>query len=519
MFELDEVVRDNQLARCPFAKSGRADLLLHERHPALVEDIEEERQVRVKAMAYKVTVRDDDRKLSSSFKTKFGSLDDSAAGSPLFDKTRRQSKSARNEPFSPDLRPKNSRADLIFDMEEEESSIASPSPSPRPIDPSLRDELDQLPSLEETYSHGKGKQAMKSQTPVAKSPLVNMTPGTTPANGTSDARRISNGGTPWAQAPLSTARLDLKDIMAESKPAHSALSAGLAAQKNQSAKFTPQKMTQKEKKKFMQQQADEQARQEALAASKPQAAWTQVAEKKSSPWLPTPSAPKTSIKETLMPATKSTLAPPVGKHLAAAEASTLPIHRRAASPDTRFSGQGRSGSTTPRDNPIKSNGGSASAKSIPTQSSSPSQASRQDPKPLVPHSKSYIQKPQKQPDNMVGVALADIIRQEQREQESVKEAAAKRNLEEIQQEQAFQEWWDAESRRIQEEEARRQNREKSKDEKKGSSHRRGRGGKPRGGPPGKDQANTAPPTAEGAGGPSSRGRGKNRRGGKATTAA
>lgn len=519
MFELDEVVRDNQLARCPFAKSGRADLLLHERHPALVEDIEEERQVRVKAMAYKVTVREDDRKLSSSFKTKFGSLDDSAAGSPLFDKTRRQSKSARNEPFSPDLRPKNSRADLIFDMEEEESSIASPSPSPRPIDPSLRDELDQLPSLEETYSHGKGKQAMKSQTPVAKSPLVNMTPGTTPANGTSDARRISNGGTPWAQAPLSTARLDLKDIMAESKPAHSALSAGLAAQKNQSAKLTPQKMTQKEKKKFMQQQADEQARQEALAASKPQAAWTQVAEKKSSPWLPTPSAPKTSIKETLMPATKSTLAPPVGKHLAAAEASTLPIHRRAASPDTRFSGQGRSGSTTPRDNPIKSNGGSASAKSIPAQSSSPSQASRQDTKPLVPHSKSYIQKPQKQADNMVGLALADIIRQEQREQESVKEAAAKRNLEEIQQEQAFQEWWDAESRRIQEEEARRQNREKSKDEKKGGSHRRGRGGKPRGGPPGRDQANTAPPTAEGAGGPSSRGRGKSRRGGKATTAA
>ncbi|ETS77881.1 hypothetical protein PFICI_09943 [Pestalotiopsis fici W106-1] len=520
IFELDQVVRDNQLARCPFAKSGRADLLLHERYPALAEDIEEERQVRVKAMAYKVSLRDDDKKLSSSFKTKFGSFDDNVAISPLLDKSRRQSRSARNEPFSPVLRPKNSKADLIFDMEEEESSIASPSPSPRPLDPSLRDELEQLPSLESTQSHGKGKQVVKGQTPIDKSPASNVTPGTTPVNGASDLRRTSNGGNPWAKSALSTAKLDLKDIMAESKPAHSALSAGLAAQRSQPAKVTPQKMTQKEKKKFLQQQAEEQARQEALAASKPQVAWTQVGEKQSSPWLPTPSAPKTSIKDTLMPTTKSTLAPPVAKHLVAGESSNMAIPRRAASPDTRFSGQSRSGSTTPRGNLTKNNSdGPASAKSMAPQHS-PSQASHQEPKPLVPHSKSYIQKPQKQMDSMIGLGLADIIGQQQREQQSVKEAAAKRNLEEIQQEQAFQEWWDAESRRIQDEEARRQNREKNRDEKKGGGNRRGRGGKPRSGPS-KDQGNAAPPStsAEGAGGGAgARGRGKTRRGAKAAAA-
>ena len=49
--------------------------------------------------------------------------------------------------------------------------------------------------------------------------------------------------------------------------------------------------------------------------------------------------------------------------------------------------------------------------------------------------------------------MADIIGQQVREQELVKEAVAKRSLQEIQQEQAFQEWWDQESRRAQEEEA------------------------------------------------------------------
>jgi hypothetical protein len=47
--------------------------------------------------------------------------------------------------------------------------------------------------------------------------------------------------------------------------------------------------------------------------------------------------------------------------------------------------------------------------------------------------------------------MADIIGQQRREQEVIKEAVAKRSLQEIQEEQAFQEWWDQESRRAQEE--------------------------------------------------------------------
>ena len=57
--ELDQVVRENQLARCPFARSGRADVLLHDRHPTLAEDIDEDRQARVKEMAYKASQKDE----------------------------------------------------------------------------------------------------------------------------------------------------------------------------------------------------------------------------------------------------------------------------------------------------------------------------------------------------------------------------------------------------------------------------------------------------------------------------
>jgi len=50
--------------------------------------------------------------------------------------------------------------------------------------------------------------------------------------------------------------------------------------------------------------------------------------------------------------------------------------------------------------------------------------------------------------------MADILSQQQAEKISVKEAVAKRSLQEIQQEQEFQAWWDQESRRaIEEEEA------------------------------------------------------------------
>ncbi|KAI0002635.1 hypothetical protein F4779DRAFT_603625 [Xylariaceae sp. FL0662B] len=500
IFELDEVIRANQLERSPHARSERAGLLLHERNPELAEDIDEERRRRVKELAFKATQRDDEKKLSSSLKTRFGSLDESTGISPTTDKTRRKSKAVKNEPFSPTIRPRDSHADLIFDMDEEMvPSAASPlSPSPQPAQqPSELSDLERLPTLPSTWRDTKGK-TVQSMATLGVSPSNAPARPSLPAArspGDSAVKRVSHGGNPWGPSVLPTSRLDLKDVLAESRPAQSALSAGLAAErKDAGAKVTAQKMSQKERKKQLQQlQAEEDARKESRAQQS-LSPWTNVDERKEPPWQKTAALPKSSMQNTLNTAAGSSAGPLKQKPLVAAEASsTKSIPRRTASPDTRFPGQ--------RTN------------SSPKQVAGPA---RSDPQPLTPHSKSYIKRAPRHEQEM-GLGLADIIGQQRREQEVVREAVAKRSLQEIQQEQAFQEWWDQESRRTQEEEARRAAREESKGKKGGRRGRnhKSKGGSARGSGGGDDGPDSG--TVGAGAGSSSRGRGRGGRGGKTSS--
>jgi hypothetical protein len=119
--ELDSVVRQNQSACLPYAKSGHADRLLLEHHLSLAGDMIEERQRRLRDMAFRATLRADESKpLSSTRSGRFGSVDDSLVGSPSQEKAQRKIKGSRNEPFSPTIRPKDATADLMFDMEDED---------------------------------------------------------------------------------------------------------------------------------------------------------------------------------------------------------------------------------------------------------------------------------------------------------------------------------------------------------------------------------------------------------------
>ncbi|KAI5922473.1 BTB/POZ domain-containing protein [Camillea tinctor] len=495
--ELDEVVRDNQLARCPFARSGRADLVLHEQNPELSNDIEEERQIRVKEMAFKATQKEDDKKLSSSFKTRFGSLDDLSGISPTPEKNRRKSKAFRNEPFSPVLRPKDSHTDLIFDMDEEELGTPVPiSPSPQPPIPNNQEDLEAISPLARSWKNSKGKSVEGSGAAVASPPApvsrLNLQPAKSDASPVE--KRNSQGGNPWGSSTLPSTRLDLREMLSEAKPARSALSAGLAAEKKDAnARPTPQKMSQKERKKQLHQQAEHTARQESQSNQSSQTPWSKVGEKKDSPWQKAGATVKTSLQDVLSAGPVSSTKPPNPKPLVAAEASGESIPRRAASPDTRFSGQkSRSTTSTSTVNP------------------------HQDAQPLVPHSKSYFKRqPKQEPDS--GLGLADIIGQQQREQQNVRQAVAKRSLQEIQQEQAFQEWWDQESRRMQEEEARRVAREEGREKKK-EGGRRGRSGKNRGtggsraGGSGGGNAPTGNNTTEAGTSDNVRGRGRGNRG-------
>lgn len=484
--ELDTVVRDNQLAHSPFARSGRAELLLHEQYPQLAQDIDEERQRRVRDMAFKINQKEEERKLSSSTKGRVGSLEDFTviALSQL-----NKMKPGRNEPFSPDLRPKGTQADLMFSMDEDEEPLDSPSVrAQKSFDSRKQSDLDQLPSLAGSFQDKKQKAVI--QTPLASPPIhEHASPDALGIGGSLAASTTpKKAGNPWASSAFPTAKLDLRDIMNEASPATSALSAGLAAQKVVEASAAksqqPTKISQKERKRQQQIQAEQAIKASPAAPAKK--AWKRSADesKSSSPWklvsrdrtpsLPMAKATESAISQPVAPITRETVpaVPPVTKPLVAAETSTKSISRRTQSPDTRHSGQSRNlknNSTTPLVRP-------------PPKPLTSTFSSDMSSKPVVPHSKSYI-RPASKSESTLGLSMADIINQEERNRNMVKEAVAKRSLMEIQKEeedlqtaQAFQSWWEEESRRTQEAEAQRLARERERErEKAGRGGRRGRG--------------------------------------------
>lgn len=500
LHDLDEVIRDNQLSRFPFARSGRAEFLLHEKYPDLATEIEEERRIRIKELAYKVSQKDEDKKLSSSYRMRVGSLDEMASSSPTADRSRRKSKVGRNEPFSPSLRPKSSVADMIFDMEDDPTMIGGlASPDLKGGDGKIDLDRELMPQLPKSWQQSKGKEHQSLDSPISSIPVPeSMSPLTKAQEARDVATPGGQGGNPWASRALQTSRLDLKGIMSEAT-SKSALSAGLAAQQTNGTNASkPQtKISQKERKKQAQLQAEAEATEQEQKASR--VPWERVPPGgRPAPWKAASPAPKTSLKDAMSSESASwgaveTNAKPLVASEASSKLSKL-TKVRTASPDTRFPGQGRASSSS----------------DVPTATSN-----EREQKPLVPHSKSYIT-PTRKVDEPFGASMADIIGQQAREQQLAKEAVAKRSLQEIQQEQEFQQWWDQESRRAQEEEARRQAKGKQQDGKTGQRGRRGRGSnKTR-----TTESGTAPAQAEGGsvgkgGGSSHRGRGVRGRGRKA----
>ncbi|OTA03461.1 hypothetical protein A9Z42_0039400 [Trichoderma parareesei] len=537
LYELDCKIRDNQLACFPFAKSGRAELLLHEKHPDLAADIEEERRRRVKEMAFKHAQREEEKRLNTAYKARFGSLDDPTRGPPTPEKNSRQPRLGRNEPSSPALRAKDSLTDMIFDMEEVGPSGGSSVVSPQLSPPLTRVHIDDVATskVPAEWKRSKGKEKAELPQSPAASGTPSQQPTMDPVTLRSEAGSpYSANHSPWAPAALSTAKLDLKDIMSEAS-GKSALSAALsAAQTTKESASKPQplsKMSQKERKRQMQMQLETQAAaQEEQVKAIP---WESASsnKKQQPPWKAAAPVSKTSLQQAMASdvAQRNAISSNA-KPLVASESNAQSAQIRTASPDTRFPGQGRPGNS-PAVTPQAGSGGGL-GKQPPS-------------KPLIPHSKSYI-KPAQKTEPTLGLSMADIIGQQQREQQLVKEAVAKRSLQEIQQEQAFQEWWDQESRRAQEEEARRQNRAKGKEEQQGGGGgggggggrgrgdgsgggagggrrgRRGRGGKARGNEPSSNQQQSGvaegtsskeAPKTVGTASRGGRGRGKAGRGG------
>lgn len=472
--DLDKYVNRQQLLKMPYVKAGLAEHQLAQKYPGMTQDIVEERLVRVREMAYKATVQrgggDDERRPSATGlagKGRVGSLDDqSGAASPSAStRSRRKSRISKVEQ-SPLLRPKNSTADLMFSMEDDESPIVL-------VDrPKSRDNAQDGTAVDDGGPSSLRDATMSmSNSPAAPSTPLRR-PGTTASSrgfvkfgleSTTPEPSSTPKTDPWgasASTPNSTSRLDLRSIMTETSTSPpfitktSALSAGLDAQRAAAAEpvvMTPApkiastpKLSQRERKKqqLMQQQIQDQVKNTPKGPAwdtsspgdgkRPSLSWQ-------SPSGPS-SVPGSSSQPSLTQPTSSTASPGPSSGVATPALAPTPKPKKpqhipgAASPDTRFAGQSR---------PSPSSAATSSA-------------------PLIPHSKVYI-KPAPKAEPVLGLTMADIFLQQQLELESAKEAVAKRSLQEIQEEQRFQEWWDQESRRAQEEEAQRQNKGKGRE--------------------------------------------------------
>lgn len=497
--ELDEVVRNTQLSYLPFSKSGKAETLLQERFPNLVEARERERRAWVDELTFsKRRIEQDGRPIPSG-SSKANSTDTLATSSSHKRTGRRvASTETKHDASSSMLRPRNSTVDLIFFMDEDDEggNRAMSKHGSRPTD--------QLPPLS-TRSHADRatiygevevlhRSDLRSQSAIALSDQSSSAAGTLAAlsslekstNSVSQSTTTpASPSTPWRSAPLISDKLDLKEIMAQTLPTRSSnTSSGISAQTdNAHAKTVSSfggKVSQRERKKQQQQTKEH-------VSSPPVPMSTQSLPEghATSPWAIPITGQKISLKEVLE-----------GEKLAS-EAGRPSLHS-SHSPETKgFDVRKLSGLNQPGENPrrtqqravsspsISGTGGKSVLGKSPAQplSTSPMHPETSTASKSVDCSPTQARARASQPrtaqvEPALQLSMADIMSQQQAQEEIVRQTVSRRPLADIQQEQEFMEWWDAESRKVRGEESARgegSNKESERSHGRGGRRRRGKG--------------------------------------------
>lgn len=443
--ELDEVVCQNQLACMPFAKSGRAEEDLHERHPELAATLDRNRQVKIDAIRLRSKHHDVDFSAP-------GSLGDDGIQSPLPKPRRGSAAAGKVDPDRPSLKAKASSKDMMFTMDEEMgSSYRSPGPSPA-IKPMSTPTLgavpsDSLPDEKWLDSKGKAVESPSLQAPQCSTPGA-MTP-RTPRSPFLGGKTPPSGGTPWTTTPLSgSSKAGLKDIMAQASSSRtSSLSQGIQSQRaaaeqpgSSPVNLPAPKLSQKERKKMLQQQAAS-----AQSATRLNESQVTSATTRGSPWQTVSAQKMPSLKDVI---DKESTTVPSQAPFPAKRASTTPhLTMRQTVANSKPA------AASPQTKPVTS----PSAQHQPPRHSVPeNKVPRPVPTPQLSNSKPIPQSIRHSPapvEPSLQLSIDDIVAQERRQKELLQEAVAKRDLGEIQAEQEFQEWWDRESKRVQEAEA------------------------------------------------------------------
>jgi hypothetical protein len=429
LHELNDVARENQLAYLPFARSGRAEALLFEQYPELAERIERGKRAKIDAIVLSNKYASADTP-SASFRAQ--SLEEVSA-SPLRQRNRRRpSNQAKNEAKSPALTPqlkgKSSAADLMFEMSDGEDENEEPSDKIKP--PQF------VGGQEKSGDQLSGPPQSPWATPMKQkvpSTLEDgfISPSSLPPSAMSGTRTPSQ---PWGTTSLASAKLDLKDIMAQtSSDKPSGLALGLAREERERARAAQPKMSQKERKRL--QQAELQGLKVEPAQPAPPAV---------SPWQAAsyrkPSANQMLAPSAVSPPPQQPSPQPALQPARATSTPQLTMRQTIAKDRGKGKGKDKEASTPEGSSPARpaasERGMSVSNTPIP-----------------VPMSVRHIPLPSHSPTSpSQHLSMMEILSLQEAEKTSIRDAAAKRSLEEIQQEQEFQQWWEAESKRAIEEE-------------------------------------------------------------------
>lgn len=241
----------------------------------------------------------------------------------------------------------------------------------------------------------------------------------------------------WGSPVPSNSKRDLKDIMAETSQARQPSHAPAAYNREPSSNFAS-KLSQKERRKLQQQQAQEKLAAEETSKEALKNPWKTSANK---PPVKETEGASNGLPDPIKPAQKPAMT------LRQTVAGTPPIKQRPGAAPVQPQGHGLSPNTqTPAKHPTPGSSTAAPSTSPNTAASAQRtvQSIRHIPRPEPQASTFHSPSSQSQ-------SLASIFMQQQTEKNEIHEAAtAKHNLHDIQLEQQFQEWWDKESKRVQE---------------------------------------------------------------------
>ncbi|PWY68112.1 BTB/POZ protein [Aspergillus sclerotioniger CBS 115572] len=441
---LDSVCRENQMASFPVSRGRNTEEYVYEKYPEVVSLVEEDRKRRIDSMRIRSRLNRVD-----NHEGKSRMMGNEKAVSPLVQKVMASPARETLTPTSrsPLLKSRQSMGDLMFQMDDE--YLLSPGDSVkgksavRDAKPTAinehRPSLDS-PALGSSLVDG-GSFGSRSYLDDQMASLRDVGPPDSPSESRAAALYKKRNGSgsppdsaqpPWSSSVLSSSKKSLKDIMNEASGHQvSNLSLGIGSRRENNSN-SASKLSQKERKKIQQQQT-----QVLLVAQQ------KAKEASQNPWkLPSPSSPVPINGQVSPEESAKSITPKPSMTLRQTVAGTPPPGAKQKVAPVQA--QGRSVSTSVQTPPRPSISGPSapSASNIsPTQTSI--QSVRHIPRP-EPYQTSFHS------PSSNSLSLATILMQQQTEKDEIREAAtAKHNLEDIQLEQQFQEWWDKESRRIQ----------------------------------------------------------------------